>query len=229
VDLHPIKPEVIARADFAFDYHLPAIDFIPDHFVTRAAKRGEWHQHDTLQTVQLGTGDTVIRIYDKVAEIDQQSGKAWLYEFWGRKSEVWRVEFQVRRDRLAEANIDTISQLKDFQADLLRELAGRHTSLRRPSGDSNRARWPLHPLWHALRDDIAEMPQSGLIRAIDPRIVPRMAPLSSAAALHGSLKGIGAIQSLLDVRERPCSLGELLDGPSRPSWTRHPQPGYMAS
>jgi len=110
--LRTTRPEIIARADWAFDYHLPEVDFIPDHFVTRATKQNEWREHRLLQSVQLGTGDTVVRIYDKVAEIDQQSGKAWLYGLWGRKSEVWRIEFQVRRDRLAEADIDTVSSLK---------------------------------------------------------------------------------------------------------------------
>jgi hypothetical protein len=210
LSLRTTKLEIIARADWAFDYHLPEVDFIPDHFVTRADKQGDWREHRLLQSVQLGTGDTVVRIYDKVAEIDQQSGKAWLYELWGRKSEVWRIEFQVRRDRLAEADIDTVSSLKELQGDLLRELASRHTSLRRPSEDSNRARWPLHPLWHALRDDIAGLPQTGLIRAIDPRAPLKWRRHHQLKALYGSLKGLAAIQTLLTEQHQPCSLEELL-------------------
>jgi hypothetical protein len=150
------------------------------------------------------------RILIRAVEIDQQSGKAWLYELWGRKSEVWRIEFQVRRDRLAEADIDTVSSLKELQGDLIRELASRHTSLRRPSGDSNRARWPLHPLWHALRDDIAGLHQTGLIRAIDPRAPLKWRRHHQLKALYGSLKGLAAIQTLLMEQHQPCSLEELL-------------------
>ena len=208
--LRAAKPEVIARADCAFDYHLADVDFVPAHFVTRANKQAEWREHRQRQTVHLGTGDTVVRIYDKGAEIDQKSGKAWLYELWGRKSEVWRIEFQVRRDRLAEADIDTVSSLKELQGDLLRELASRHTSLRRPNGDSNRARWPLHPLWHALREDIAGLPQSGLVRAIDPRAPLEWRLYHQLRSLHGSLKGLAAIRTLLGDRQNPCSLEELL-------------------
>jgi len=167
VGLRPFKPEVVSRADWAFDYHLPVTDFTPDHFVSRATKDACWRENGAMQTVQFGQGDVLTRVYDKVAEIEQQSDKAWFFQLWGRKDKVWRVEFQVRGPRLKLAGIRTIADLKLLQSDLLRELAANHTSLRRPNGDSNRSRWPLHPLWQQLTDDIASLPQTGLIRDID--------------------------------------------------------------
>lgn len=36
--LSATRAEVVSRSDWAFDYHLPSIDFEVEHFVTRAAK-----------------------------------------------------------------------------------------------------------------------------------------------------------------------------------------------
>jgi hypothetical protein len=88
MQLHALRAETVSRADWAFDYHVPHVDFLPEHFVSRADKKGTWHDNNTLQTILLGKGDMVVRVYDKVAEIQQQSGKAWLFDLWGRKDEV---------------------------------------------------------------------------------------------------------------------------------------------
>lgn len=162
-----LKPEVVSRADWAFDYSIPVVDFEPGHIVTRAAKKATWEEHNTVQTIQLGRGDVVIRIYDKVAEIEQQSDKAWFFELWGMNQNVWRIEFQVRKERLREAGIHTLNDLQDHQADLLHHLASNHTTVRRPNGDSNRSRWPNHPLWEDLQGQIKAMPRTGLICEID--------------------------------------------------------------
>lgn len=112
-----------------------------------------------MRTVALGTGHTVIRVYDKVAEIGQNSGKAFFFELWGQTDGVWRIEFRLRRERLKRAGIGTLGDIKERQNDVLRELAIHHTTLRAPLPDSNRSRWPLHPLWRRLGRDIAALPQ----------------------------------------------------------------------
>jgi hypothetical protein len=204
------RPEQVSRADWAFDYHLPIADFAADHFVTRAAKCAAWTEHGMAQSFQIGKGETVIRVYDKVTEIEQQSSKAWLFELWERKTEVWRVEFQVRRERLAIGGIGTLASLHDQGGDLLRELATKHTSLRRPSTDANRSRWPLHPLWLAVLRDIDQLPQNGLIRVIDPAGSIEWRLFQQTKALYGSLKGLGAILSLRTGKPVPKSLPVVL-------------------
>lgn len=210
VGLKPTQPEVVSRADWAFDYHLANIDFVQEHFVSRAAKDSRHRNHCIAQTFTFGRGDVVFRVYDKVAEIEEQSGKAWLYEIWGQRQDVWRVEMQVRKDRLQLAGIHTIADLKELQNDLLRELASDHTTLRRPTEDSNRSRWPLHPLWQALLADIAALPQTGLVRSIDP-----MRPLGyrldrTTQSVHGLLKAVGALVTVRDGLDRPPTLEQVL-------------------
>jgi hypothetical protein len=190
------RPNVVARADWAFDYHVPEVDFTRDHFVSRAIKNATWRERQTDQTFSFGAKDVLIRIYDKVAEIAQQSGKAWFYPLWGQTTDVWRIEFQVRRERLKQAAIGSTEELLALQNDLLRELAGNHTTLRRPASDTNRSRWPMHPLWLALQGDIAALPQTGLVRHIDPQMPLDWRLYQQCKSLVGSLKGIAAVTAL---------------------------------
>ncbi len=76
LELRPRRPERVSRADWAFDFHLPSADFIADDFVSRAAKDATHRDNRAEQTFTFGKGDVVVRVYDKVAEIEQQSGKA---------------------------------------------------------------------------------------------------------------------------------------------------------
>ena len=191
------KPESVSRADWAFDYHLASIDFGPDHFVTRARKDAQWRDNGAFQTFKVGQDQVVLRVYDKVAEIHQQSGKEFLYELWQQGHSVWRVEFQVRGERLKEGGIRTLDDLTSLQNDLLRQLASDHTTLRRPTDDTNRSRWPLHPLWRAVQADISTLPQTGLVRHIDPKAPLNIRLYFQSKSIYGHLKGVAALLALL--------------------------------
>ena len=205
-----VKPDIVARADWAFDYHIAEIDFDTDSFVSYSAKDATYREHRKAQTFSFGRGDVVVRVYDKVAEIEQQSNKAWFFDLWGRKDQVLRVEFQVRGERLREAGIATLSDLRQLQHDLLRELASNHTSLRAKARDANRSRWPLHPLWKRLLSDIASMPQTGLVRSVDPESALRWRRQQQLRALYGSLKGLAAIHGLIGGSNEPVPFQTLL-------------------
>jgi len=92
------RPENMSRVDWAFDIALSHPDFLPDHVLKRTLKDATWRSSGAIQSMQFGKGDVVLCIYDKVAEIEEQSGKTWLHDLWGRKEGVWRVEYQVRRE-----------------------------------------------------------------------------------------------------------------------------------
>lgn len=191
-----IAPESVSRADWAFDFDLPDVDFSEDHFATRARKDAKYRDGGRAQTFRLGSGHTVIRIYDKVAEIEQSSGKVWFFELWGQAENVWRVEFQIRGERLKVGAIRTLDDLEDLQGDILRQLAHEHTSLRRPTGDSNKSRWPLHPLWQSLQNAIAEMPQLGLARHYDPDSALQYRKFKIVNSMYGYLKALAALSVL---------------------------------
>jgi hypothetical protein len=205
-----VRPNVVSRADWAFDYHLPRIDFAWDDFVSVATKENSWRKNRETETFTFGIGDPVIRVYDKSAEIAQESGKTWFHELWGRKSKVWRIEFQLRRRRLHEAGIDSTADLVPYQGDVLRELAQRHTTLRAPSADTNRSRWPFHPLWRALLSDIAELPQTGLVRSIDERAPVKWRIRQLCKSQYGGVRAIAALLQITEGASSPMSFEEAL-------------------
>lgn len=207
-----IAPESVSRADWAFDFDLPDVDFSEDHFATRARKDAKYRDGGRAQTFRLGSGHTVIRIYDKVAEIEQSSGKVWFFELWGQAENVWRVEFQIRGERLKAGAIRTLSDLEELQGDILRQLTHDHTTLRRPTGDSNKSRWPVHPLWQSLQNAIAEIPQLGLVRHYNPKNALQYRKFKIVNSIYGYLKALAALAVLESGRtDRLITLEDLTE------------------
>jgi hypothetical protein len=189
----PTRRPEISRVDFAFDFHLPEINITADHFVSRATKDGCWREHGVVQSFLFGRGEVVVRVYDKVAEIEQQSGKSWFFDLWGRDKDVWRVEFQVRSERLRDGGIRTFDDLVALSGDLLRELATNHTTLRRPTKDRNRSRWPLHPLWAVLVEHINVLPQAGLVRDLGKQTEYEYQAHKVTQSIYGMLKRLAVL------------------------------------
>lgn len=195
------------------------VDFSTEWLVSRAAKDATYRENRKSQSIRCGKGDVVVRLYDKSTEIAQESGKAWFFQLWNREDEVWRIEFQVRTGRLKEAGIRSLQELRDLQNDLLRELAWNHTTLRRPVSDSNQSRWPLHGLWVRLQRDIDELPQTGLVRAIDEQGSLDWRRQKQLRALYGSLKGLAAVHGLMMGKDYAVDLNALLK--ALPALLRH--------
>jgi hypothetical protein len=186
--LHPYMPERLSRVDFTFDYHLPAIDFDEDN---------QHRKNGRVQTFRLGEGDLVLRVYNKCDEIQESSSKTWFYELWGgMEQDVWRIEWQARKEWLRRLGIITFEDLKERQGDLLRVLVNDHTTLRIKSGDSNRSRWPLHPVWQDLQERVAQMEGLGVVRELDMAGLLDERQMRIAISMYGYMKRIAAIHCL---------------------------------
>lgn len=108
VGLTDYRQESLSRVDFAFDYEISEIDFDEDSFVSLSKKDSRYRKDGQLQTMQFGRGDLVLRVYDKVAEIEEQSNKRWFYDLWGVSANVWRIEWQTRKKILRRFGIRTL-------------------------------------------------------------------------------------------------------------------------
>ena len=189
----PHRSESMSRVDFCFDYHLPTMDFGPDSFLSRSSKDSQHREDGNVQTFTFGRGDIVLRVYDKVAEISQQSDKVWFFLLWGQDTDVWRIEWQVRKPILKQFGIVTFEDLENSLGDLLRYLSEEHTTLRIPNGDANRSRWPLHPLWIDLQEKIGQLSQLGVCRVLGRESVLEERQIRMAISVYGYLKRVGAI------------------------------------
>ena len=190
------RSESLSRLDYCFDYNLPSMDFSEDSFVSYSSKDSQHRQDGKVQTFTLGKGDIVLRVYDKVAEIKQQSDKVWFYLLWEQDENVWRIEWQVRKPILKQFGIVTFDDLKNKQGDLLHYLASEHDTLRIPADDSNSSRWPIHPLWIDLQARIAELDHLGISRIDGEQAVIEERLERIAIAMYGYLKRIAAIRYL---------------------------------
>jgi hypothetical protein len=192
-----MRPEGLSRGDFAFDFHLEDIDFDEDSFVTVAAKDSQHRKNGKVQTFTFGRDEVVLRVYNKSDEVQEASGKYWLYPLWGGQTEnVWRVEWQVRKESLKRFGLRTFQDLFDGYGDLLRYLVDDHTSLRVKTDDSNRSRWPVHPLWADLAAHIDTLPAQGVYRELDQRAALDEILMRIAISMEGNLKKVAAIECL---------------------------------
>ena len=198
----PLRQESISRADFAFDYLLSELDFDEDSFVTKAAKDNQHRKHRKIQTFSFGEGHLRLRVYDKCAEIQEKSGKSWFFDLWGTDKDVWRIEWQVRKDWLHRFGIRGLEDLFERQGDLLRALTNDHTTLRLKSQDSNRSRWPLHPLWIDLQSRTNKLTGLGIYRELDYEKLSEERMLRIAISIYGYLKRIAAIEGLNQAQEK---------------------------
>lgn len=190
------QPERLSRIDFTFDYQVPAIDFDEDSFVSQATKDNQHRKNRKVQTFRFGEGTLVLRIYNKVDEIAESSAKTWFFDLWGCRENVWRIEWQVRKEWLRRFGIRTFDDLLERQGDLLRILVHDHTTLRIPTDDSNRSRWPLHPLWQDLQTRVAQMDGTGIIRELDPAALLDERLTRIVISIYGYLKRIAAIKGI---------------------------------
>jgi hypothetical protein len=192
-----VRPEGLSRCDFAFDFHLPRVDFIEDDFVSLSDKDSQHRKNGRVQTFTLGRDEVVLRVYNKSDEIEEASNKFWLWVFWEyQKEDVWRVEWQVREETLKRFGLRTFEDLFDGYGDLLRLLVNEHTTLRTPAQDSNRSRWPLHPLWILLAEEIERLPAQGVVREVNPRAMLDETLMRIAISMEGYLKKVAAIECL---------------------------------
>jgi len=142
----------------------------------------------TFTGMAFGRGAVMARIYRKSLEVREKQNEAYLAllserapEAFDLHSDVWRLEFQLRREgatgfrlyREPDAgddadtieaelaaedlpHIGTLPRLFTHLDPLWRYLTTHTLRLVEPSPSANRSRWPVHPTWALLRDTFAD-------------------------------------------------------------------------
>ena len=167
------------------------------HFVTRAVESVSYEANEEFTGLQFGkrvSGGVSARLYDKTKEIEN-SGSAYWFDIWQVRDEssltVLRVEFELGREALREFGVNTPSEALDAAGSLWGYLTVQWLSLRTPTADHTRSRWPVAPEWEvvsraSIREDdwgIARMcagKQRGQLAILMPSLVGY---LSNFAAL----------------------------------------------
>ena len=165
--------EQVSRADLFADFVLPKgsnpIDV--EKIVTKAAGDDTRRSHKKISSYRVGTGDIVVRIYDKSRKA-RKEGKLWLFDLWGldqsRKDvTVWRVECQLRRQALKEFGIESFEDLLNCSQAIWRYCTTDWFSMRELDSENVSRRTPTE-FWRMVQ--AAEIK----LQAEAPRIAERV-------------------------------------------------------
>ncbi len=185
----------VSRADLHIDWQG---GFVPTfaageerHFIRPRSLL--WHPYivgTTCQGYRFGSGDPLMaRIYNKTAECRRRHDESYAAllavrnrERFDPSRDVWRLEFELKREALASLKLAAELDTEDADADIEAELSAeelahvgtlpklfahlnaifQHLSyhwlhLVMPASGSVRSRWPLDPTWATLRDEFGRV------------------------------------------------------------------------
>lgn len=122
--------------------------------------------------IELGQGDFMLRIYDKVLEISRNGSKSILFSsIWGQEKfnsvPVTRTEFQLRKRVLKEFKIRTLEQLFRNLSNLWHYCThdwARFCSETFDRENRHQDRAKIHPFWEKLQEVDWSFPASGIQR-----------------------------------------------------------------
>lgn len=127
-----------------------------DAWVTRSEKIHQYAIKGEFSGWSIGMGSGMsARLYNKTLEI-MTSNKGYLIPLWteagwSKNHPIWRLEFEFKRDVLVQFDVQDLSVTLDNLNGLWSYATTDWLKLTIPSeGDTNRSRWPIHPLWAYL-------------------------------------------------------------------------------
>lgn len=153
----------LSRIDICIDSdETPFFKADLDRIVTRARGKtnhfvnDEFYNGVVFSGFTIGRGNLMARIYDKTLEV-KKSQKVWFYDLWkeyswNQQTTVWRVEFQIRRKCLSEFGISTIEDFLTKENNIWSYLTNQWLTLKIPSSDKNKTRWPIDPRWTIVQN-----------------------------------------------------------------------------
>lgn len=224
-----VQTEKVSRIDLCADIvcDIKGLDLLNRaKLITQASKFSAYWDGLDLTGVQIGRGNIVARIYDKIAEMaERQAGhkEAFYQEIWGGVSTITRVEFQLRREALKQFFLENscFQVVKGKLSEMWRYLTD--SWLRQAAGDVDREnrhqdRSELSPFWVAVQtaygsDDKDPLPRNRGQKHINvPALINQAAGImltvcSAGGCSHDDFFGILAA-SARDIQNR---LVELFD------------------
>jgi hypothetical protein len=219
----------ISRVDYCVDILAPP-DFVldPEAFIMHSSTHRRDHIANTDMAVSGKSGRTTsvtigsprarqVIVYDKRAEVIQRHKPHW-WHLWNETQrangrpligpdtpdlQIWRIEYRAGKDLLKDRwDIRTWQDLFTRFGDLSNETGQVIRYTRPPDHDSNRARWPTHPIWEIalgeINTDLIEMHEGS-----DPNPVKEVQRWHHIGVLLKNIKGSTITLAALEGIEEP--------------------------
>jgi len=130
--------------DFSTGFDMESIS--RHHWITRAKRISQYVERNAFTGWSLGLKGAEILVSNK-----PYMRELWMDCGWDGASPVWRLEFEVKREALAQFAVDSFD-IRRLCAGLWDHLTHSWLRLAIPSGsDDTRSRWETHPLWRRLQ------------------------------------------------------------------------------
>jgi hypothetical protein len=186
-----------------------------ESWVTRANSIHHYAEGATFTGWTVGAGGVLMaRLYHKLLEC-QKSGKEYLFGLWREAgwdglAPVWRLEFEFKRDILAQFKLDSLSAVLGAKAGLWSYATTDWLTLRQANpADRTRSRWAVHPLWLLLSSIDWETHCGPLLRSFRPTRAPSRDWLGAR-----TLSMVAAIAAIKGVWDFDMAADELLNAAS---------------
>jgi len=191
-----------SRLDVFVDVQGWTLDGDDRHRFVSRAKEVTTHEDGTaFSGFEFGrrkTNTVMLRIYDKTVHMQKEGLGQWL-EIWGEKfnpeDRVLRVEFEINRTGLSEFGVETPFDAIEMAPGIFKGLARDWISLRVPTSDATRSRWPIDPAWKVIMQPTFTAKAFGIKRIYGARrqgelgrLLPQLRGfVTSVAAIEGGL------------------------------------------
>lgn len=215
----------VSRIDLCTDFvsHENMESWGREAWITRGKKIDAHAVNEKFTGWSIGLGGKIsCRLYNKLIEI-HSSGRTdlvplWKEAGWIEGEPIWRVEFQLMRDVLAEHGLISLDSVLANLNGLWSYASTEWLRLTLPnSDDQTRSRWPIHPLWGYISSIDWETNLNKLSRSFQATRLPedkRILALGiSSMASYMAKYGItdfdeGLDRYLLALHQYLCTCGE---------------------
>lgn len=200
----------LSRADVHMDYqggYGPSLSTVSEElrcFIRPGKTKGALYFQGSRPTgYAFGKGHVQARLYNKTLETKEKANDSYAAlllakngENYDPEQEVWRLEFQLRREGAKGFKLYAPPEEDDDEAEIEAELAAEELQhigtlprffarmnelvlfltqhwlrLVEDNGSANRSRWPTHPTWIALREQFATVAQADPFNEDQRRLV----------------------------------------------------------
>lgn len=180
------------------------VDFLPDYpletitdndWVTKARDIDRFTVGRVFSGFKIGAGSISARLYNKSLEM-QKKPRPYLQQIYQDLGvtlgqQVWRLEFQIRREVLRELSVKSYSDLENALGSLWRYATGQWLRLCVPSEtDKTQTRWQTTDFWQQLQQVYWDGDS-----AIKKREVPKGRPPCDRSLFVNGLSGLSSFMA----------------------------------
>lgn len=184
----PREPANVSRIDSFVDFVWPGTkEWERSAWVTRGGAIDAYSENGTFTGWVVGRGGVIsARLYYKQLQATKIGADylltLWEQGGWTPPEQVWRLEFQLRREILVQHGLTKLDAVLENLNGLWSYATTEWLKLTIPNpDDQTRSRWPIHPLWGYLSSIDWETQGGSLTRSFKNALVPGDRKLFSMA------------------------------------------------